>query len=182
MRRLAATTLGDLNSGVRLPAYDWRQIGIGMAHIGIGAFHRCHQAEFTDDMLEARGGDWGVVGVNLRPPLLGSSLGAQDGLYTRRLRDDSGVDNRRIIGCLRELVDAQNDSAPAVAALADPRIRAVTLTITEKGYCHIPATGALDPAHPDILHDLEHPEAPHSAPGVIVAALAALQARPASHC
>ena len=171
MRRLAATTLSDLKSGVRLPTYDWRRIGIGMAHIGIGAFHRCHQAEFTDDMLETQGGDWGVVGINLRPPLLGPSLGAQDGLYTRRLRDDSGVDDRRVIGSLRELVDAQDGAASAVAALADPRIKAVTLTITEKGYCHIPATGALDAAHPDIVHDLDHPEAPRSAPGVIVAAL-----------
>ena len=101
MRRLGATTLGEANSGVRRPAYDWRRVGIGIAHLGLGAFHRCHQAEYTDDMLEARGGDWGIVGVNLRPPLLADTLGAQDGLYARRLRDDSGVDECRIIGCIR---------------------------------------------------------------------------------
>ena len=71
-------------------------------------------------MLEARGGDWGVVGVNLRAPRLAESLGAQDGLYARRLRDDSGADECRIIGCIRGIVDAQEDCAPAVAALADP--------------------------------------------------------------
>jgi fructuronate reductase len=171
MRRLGATTLSEANSGVRRPAYDWRRVGIGIAHLGLGAFHRCHQAEYTDDMLEARGGDWAIVGVNLRPPPLADTLGAQSGLYTRRLRDDSGVDECRIIGCIRETIDAQDDSAPAIAALAHPRIKSVTLTITEKGYCHIPATGALDDRHPDIVHDLAHPDAPRSAPAILVAAL-----------
>jgi fructuronate reductase len=171
MRRLGATTLSEANSGVRRPAYDWRRVGVGIAHLGLGAFHRCHQAEYTDDMLEARGGDWGIVGVNLRAPLLADTLGAQDGLYTRRLRDDSGIDECRIIGCIRETVDAQDDSEPAIAALANPRIEVVTLTITEKGYCHIPATGALDDKHPDIVHDLARPHAPRSAPAILVAAL-----------
>jgi fructuronate reductase len=171
MRRLGATTLGDVNSGVRIPTYERGRIGIGMVHLGLGAFHRCHQAEYTDDMLEARGGDWGVVGVNLRPPLLADALGAQNGLYARRLRDDSGIDECRIIGCIRETVDAQNDSASAITVLADSRIKVVTLTITEKGYCRIPATGALDENHPDIVHDLQRPDAPRSAPAIIVAAL-----------
>ena len=156
MRRLGSATLSEANSGVRRPAYDWRGVGIGMAHLGVGAFHRCHQAVYTDDMLEARGGDWGIVGVNLRPPLLAGALGVQDGLYARRLRDDSGIDECRIIGCIRQTIDAQDDSA---------------LTITEKGYCHIPATGALDDKHPDIVHDLRRPDAPHSAPAILVAAL-----------
>jgi fructuronate reductase len=171
MRRLGSATLSEANSGVRRPAYDWRGVGIGMAHLGVGAFHRCHQAEYTDDMLEARGGDWGIVGVNLRPPLLVGALGVQDGLYARRLRDDSGVDECRIIGCIRQTIDAQDDSALAIAALANPRIKVVTLTITEKGYCHIPATGALDDKHSDIVHDLRRPDAPHSAPAILVAAL-----------
>ena len=158
MRRLGSATLSEANSGVRRPAYDWRGVGIGMAHLGVGAFHRCHQAEYTDDMLEARGGDWGIVGVNLRPPLLAGALGVQDGLYARRLRDDSGIDECRIIGCIRQTIDAQDDSALTIATLANPRIKVVTLTITEKGYCHIPATGALDDKHPDIVHDLRRPE------------------------
>eukprot|EP01037_Dinobryon_pediforme_P028324 gene28324-31550_t len=142
-----------------------------MAHLGVGAFHRCHQAEFTDDMLERSGGDWAVVGINLRPPLLAESLGAQGGLYLRSLRNGDDPPDRRIIGSIREVVDAQASSAPAIARLADPRIHVVTLTITEKGYCHVPATGALQAAHPDILHDLENPDTPRSVPGVLVAAL-----------
>jgi fructuronate reductase len=171
MRRLGQMALSDVNPIVRRPAYDWRRTGIGLAHLGVGAFHCCHQAEYTDDMLEATGGDWGIVGINLRAPLLADMFGAQDGLFTRRLRDDRGIDESRIIGCLRETIDARDDSGPAVAALANPRIKVVTLTITEKGYCHIPATGALNEIHPDIVHDLKHPETPRSAPGVILAAL-----------
>lgn len=171
MRWLDATTLDNVSSTVRRPAYDRGRVGVGMAHLGLGAFHRCHQAEYTDDMLEARGGDWAVVGVNLRPPALADTLGVQDGLYARRLRDDSDYDECRIIGCIRETIDAQDHSAPAVAALAHPRVKVVTLTITEKGYCHVPATGALDERHPEILEDLQRPEAPRTAPAIIVAAL-----------
>jgi fructuronate reductase len=171
MRRLGGATLEDLNSTVRLPAYDWRRLGIGMAHLGVGAFHRCHQAEYTDDAIEAHGGGWGSVGINLRPPFLADSLGAQEGLYARRLRDGTNVDECRIIGCIRATIDAQDDSARAIAALADPRVKLVTLTITEKGYCHVPATGLLDEAHSDVVYDYAHPEAPRSAPGIIVAAL-----------
>jgi fructuronate reductase len=171
MERLGAETYKDVHPGVRRPRYDREGVGIGMAHIGLGAFHRCHQGEYTDDMLESRRANWGVVGVNLRPPSIGPMLGKQDGLYARRLRDDSGVDNVRIIGCIRRVVDAQTDVAPAIAALSDPRIKVVTLTITEKGYCHVPATGVIDENHPDISHDLNEPAAPRSAPGVLVAAL-----------
>jgi fructuronate reductase len=171
MKRLGDKALSDVNPIVRRPAYDWRRTGIGIAHLGVGAFHRCHQAEYTDDMLEAVGGDWGIVGINLRAPALAEMFAAQDGLFTRRLRDDGGVDESRIIGCMRKTIDAQEDCAPAIAALAHPQIKVVTLTITEKGYCHIPATGALDESHPDIVHDLEHPQTPRSAPGVILAAI-----------
>jgi fructuronate reductase len=169
--RLCAATLDRVNPAVRRPGYDRRGIGVGLAHLGVGAFHRCHQGEFTDDALEARGGDWAVVGVNLRAPRLAGTLGDQDGLYARRLRDGEGIDDVRIIGCLREIIDAEDESSAAIAALADPRIKVVTLTITEKGYCHVPATGALDEAHPDIVHDRAHPETPRSAPGVLLAAL-----------
>src|SRR5712671_21748 len=100
MARLAAATLAHLPPAIRRPRYDRAALAVGMAHLGVGAFHRCHQAEFTDDALEAEPGPWGVIGINLRPPLLGPMLGAQDGLYSRALRRDGEVD-LRIIGCLR---------------------------------------------------------------------------------
>ena len=167
---LGPATLGRLPTAVRRPGYDRAALRPGMAHIGVGAFHRCHQAEFTDDMLEARFDRWGVVGINLRPPVLADSLGRQHGLYTRVLRSGD-TREARVIGCLVATVDAQASPDPALAVLTDPGIEVATITVTEKGYCHRPATGALDPGHPDIRHDLAHPEAPRSLPGLVARAL-----------
>jgi fructuronate reductase len=141
-----------------------------MAHLGVGAFHRCHQGDYTDDLLGQRFDRWGVVGINLRAPRLADTLGRQDGLYTRVLRQD-GRSDARVIGCLLQTVDSQAGPEPALAVLASPEIEVVTLTVTEKGYCHEPATGALDRAHADVLHDLADPATPRSLPGLIVRAL-----------
>jgi len=141
-----------------------------MGHIGVGAFHRCHQAEYTDDALEAEFGPWGVVGINIRGPRLAETLGAQDGLYVRTLRrgDESDL---RVIGCIRQTIDAEREIEVALEALARPEISVVTLTVTEKGYCYRPATGRIDEANPDIAHDLSEGAPPRSLPGVLVAAL-----------
>jgi fructuronate reductase len=170
MGRLGAASLAGLARTVRRPGYDRMRLVVGMAHLGVGAFHRCHQSEYTDDSLEAEFGPWGEIGINIRAPLLAPTLGAQDGLYTRTLRDE-GVAESRVIGCLRETLDALDDTAPAIAALAAPRISIVTMTVTEKGYCHFPATGRLDFDHPDIAVDLQGKGSPRSVPGVLVAAL-----------
>ena len=177
MKRLDRSTLESLPVAVRRPGYDRTHLPVGMAHLGVGAFHRCHQAEFTDDMLEAEFGPWGVVGINLRPPRLAPSLGVQDGLYTRRLEADDRPSDLRVIGCIRAVIDAEDDLAAALEAVADPAVQVMTLTVTEKGYCHVPSTGALDERHPDILHDLAHPEAPQSVPGFLTAALGRRRAR-----
>ncbi len=170
-----AATLGPallprLPTSVRRPRYDRSALKVGMAHLGVGAFHRCHQAEFTDDALEARFDRWGVVGINVRPPRLADTLGRQDGLYTRLLRDGDNVD-ARVIGCLVATVDSEEGAERALVALTSPDIDVVTLTVTEKGYCHHPATGEIDFTHPDIVHDLAHPEAPRSVPGLIAHAV-----------
>lgn len=171
MERLSQAALLQLPALTRQPAYDRSRLDIGMAHLGVGAFHRCHQAEFTDDMLERRFGPWGVVGINLRPPRLSESLAPQDGLYTRTLRQGDEAE-LRVIGCIKRVIDAEADTEAAIAALADPGISVVTLTITEKGYCHIPSTGELDRSHPDIVADLKGGAPLRSAPGLIAAALA----------
>lgn len=154
MQRLSSSTLAAVPRGIRLPGYDRQKLTVGMAHIGVGAFHRCHQCEFTDDMLEKRFGPWGVVGINLRPPLLGQTLGAQDGLYSRTLREGEGAETR-VIGAMKHLIDAGDAAGAeaAIAVLADPAIQVVTMTITEKAYYRVPSTGALDWDHPDIVRD-----------------------------
>ena len=182
--RLTPDTSGRLPDAVSRPVYDRGRLRPGVAHLGAGAFHRCHQAEYTDDALEAEFGPWGIVGINLRPPDLQSTLGTQGGLYCRELRDGPAVD-RRLIGSLVRIETVLGpDYDPhrltlksALAACADPAVGVVTLTVTEKGYCHVPATGELDASHPDVLHDLARPEAPVSAPGFLLRVLAMRFAR-----
>ncbi len=155
MRRLSRGILAELPRSVRRPQYDREKLTIGMAHIGVGAFHRCHQAEFVDDMLEAQFGPWGVVGVNLRSPRLADLLAPQDCLYSRTLRQDARAETR-IIGALRQVIDVEDHSSAeaAVAALGVPSIRVATITVTEKGYCLTPSTGALDFDNPALDADL----------------------------
>ena len=175
--RLGPGLLGRLPADIRRPGYDRAALKVGMAHLGVGAFHRCHQEEFTDDALEQRFDRWGVIGINIRPPALGATLGRQDGLYTRLLRDGDRVD-ARVIGSLLAVVDSQDGPEPALAALASPDVDVVTMTVTEKGYCHHPATGEIDLGHPDIVHDVAHPDRPRSVPGLV---LAAIERRMQSH-
>ncbi len=161
--RLSAKTLPQ-----PLP-YDRAAVTPGIVHLGIGAFHRAHMAAYVDDLL-ARDPRWGIVGASLRRPDTREALAPQDFLYTLAIRDASGT-TTRTIGAVLDILDANTQRAELIALMADPRIRIVSLTVTEKGYCRDPATGALDASHPDIVHDLAHPEAPVSAPGLIVRAI-----------
>jgi fructuronate reductase len=174
MPRLSAKTLPE---GLRLPAYDRAALTPGIVHLGLGAFSRCHLTEYTEDALEHAFGPWGIRAVNLRPPALEPMLGVQDHLYIRELREGP-VRDRRVIGAICDALTVTGAAtlAKALSWVTDPATRVVTMTVTEKGYCHIPATGALDLTHPDIIHDIAHPETPRSLPGVIVAALAHIRA------
>jgi fructuronate reductase len=126
-------------------------------------------AAYVDDVLQTDP-SWGIIGASLRRPDTRKALAPQDFLYALVVRSGSGM-TTRVIGSLLDVLDATAQRGELLAVMADRRIRIVSLTITEKGYCHDPATGALDPRHPGILHDLAHPEAPVSAPGLIVRAL-----------
>ena len=172
MRRLDRSMLPELPPSVRQPRYDRDNLEIGIAHIGVGAFHRCHQAEFIDDMLEARFGRWGVLGVNLTAPNLADLLAPQQCLYSRTLRQDERSETR-IIGALRQVIDV-NDKASAeaaVAALGGSQISVVTMTVTEKGYCLTPSTGALDFDNPALRADLEGGFPPRTLLGLLALAL-----------
>src|SRR5690606_4722389 len=114
--------------------------------------------------------DWGICGVSLRSPAIRDALGPQSGLYTLGLRDADG-ERLRIVGAVLETLVAPDDPAAVLARLADPRVRAATVTVTEKGYCHNPATGTLADGHPDIRHDLADPARPRSLPGFLVEGL-----------
>jgi fructuronate reductase len=170
MTRLSAQTLSQVPSGVALPKYDRSQITPGIVHLGIGAFHRAHMAVYVDDLLSDNP-DWAIVGASLRRPDTKEALEPQDGLYTIAVRDASGT-HPRVIGSILSVMDANTQREELLALMASPQIRIVSLTVTEKGYCHDPATGELDQRHPDVVHDLAHPTEPKSAPGMLVEALA----------
>jgi len=161
--------------GVEAVGYDRNVVTPGIVHLGIGAFHRAHMAAYVDDLL-GKNPSWGIVGASLRRPDTREALAPQDFLYTLAVRDASGT-KCRVIGSIIDVLDANAQRSQLIELMADPAIRIVSLTVTEKGYCHDPSTGELDDNHPDIVHDLAHRGAPISAPGIIVAALALRQQR-----
>jgi fructuronate reductase len=160
--RLSDSHLGRLPEQIRRPAYDRSRVTPGIVHLGIGAFHRAHQAVVIDDLLAAGATDWGIVGASLRSPDTRDALAPQDGLYTLDVRSGEGTDHR-IIGSVLATEVARENPGQLLARLANPATRIVSLTVTEKGYCHTPQTGDLDEAHPDIAHELQNPGTPRSA-------------------
>ncbi|WP_206860189.1 mannitol dehydrogenase family protein [Lysobacter changpingensis] len=165
-RRLDATTLATLPPDIQRPDYDRAATRIGIVHLGVGAFHRAHQAVYVDDVL-AHDPAWAICGVSLNSVEVRDALAPQDGLYTLALLGERP--RLRVIGALREVLAAREEGGRVLARLADPDVRLVTLTITEKGYCL--AADELDFAHPDIVRDLENPRTPVSAIGHLVEGL-----------
>jgi fructuronate reductase len=153
----------------RLTRPDGPLPGIGIVHLGLGAFFRAHGAIYVEEAMAKAGGDWGIIGVSLRNPDIRNALAPQGGLYTAVALAPGGP-TARSIGSVQHVLVAPEDPETVLAAMAAPGVRIVTLTVTEKGYCHEPATGHLNLAHPDILHDLTHLH-PVSAPGYLVRAL-----------
>jgi fructuronate reductase len=172
--RLSLSALAAMPIEVARPDYDPGTVVTGIVHLGLGAFHRAHQAVYTDAILRSDP-RWGICGVSLKTPRATAALAAQDGLYTVLEKGAAGTSGR-VIGALRETLFLGASRDRVIARIADPGVRVVSLTVTEKGYCHDPATGRLDLAHPDIAHDLAHPDAPASAIGVLTAGLAARRA------
>lgn len=168
---LSRDALAALPPSVEAPRFDPARVRAGIAHFGLGGFHRAHMARYTHERMEQDPGalDWGILGCLLLPAdrRMGESLAPQDGLYTLVERE-GGQERVRIIGALAGLADATRTSEPLLAKLDDPAIRVVSLTVTENGYCLNAATKRLDPRHALISADLATPEAPRSAIGVIV--------------
>lgn len=169
--RLSDATLARLAASVQRPVYDRRALQTGIVHLGIGAFHRAHQAVMTEAVLASGDLRWGIVAASLRSGETHAALAPQDGLYTVALRD-GGEERLSVIGAIQRIIVAPDDPEALLAAMCLETVRIVSLTVTEKGYCHDPATGHLNAAHPDIIHDLANPARPRSAPGYLVEALA----------
>jgi fructuronate reductase len=165
--RLSERTLSLLPPNVARPAYDRAATSVGVVHFGPGAFHRAHQAEVFDRLLRSDP-RFAICEVSLRSDDARAALEPQDGLYALFEREaDPTV---RIIGSVKRLLTAQRDPEAVRSALADPGVRFVTATVTEKGY-HLTASGDLDVDAPVIRRDLERPAVPESLIGWIVEGL-----------
>src|SRR5258708_30228080 len=150
--RFSRDTLSMLPATVRRPSFDWRTLRTGIVHIGIGAFHRAHQAFYTEPLL-ARDPRWGTLGISLRRADTRDALRPQDWLYTLSERDASG-ERLTAMATLTSVIVAPEDPRRAVACLIDPAVRIVTITVTEKGYCRNAASGALDAGDAAVQRDL----------------------------
>ncbi|MGB3388352.1 MAG: mannitol dehydrogenase family protein [Pseudaminobacter sp.] len=154
-----------------MPGYRPEAHAAGIVHIGVGAFHKAHQAVYTDTALAAAGGNWRITGVSLRSADVAATLNPQDGRYILITRDEAG-DSARLIGSIERVLVAPADPQAVVEAIADQATKVVTLTVTEKGYGIDRATGGLDHNHDAIAHDLANPERPVGIVGFLVAGLA----------
>lgn len=167
MRLSASANVGP---DIERPAYTSQDHATGIVHIGVGAFHKAHQALYTDTALAKRGGDWRILGVSLRSPEAAHALNPQNGRYVLITRDQSG-DTARLVASIDRVLVAPDDPDAVIAAIADPGTRIVTITVTEKAYGIDRTTGGLDPANETIAHDLAHPRSPRGAIGFLVAGL-----------
>ncbi|NBB52912.1 mannitol dehydrogenase family protein [Rhizobium sp. CRIBSB] len=168
--RLDQGALAEPGPDIRVPTYDRRKVRTGVVHLGIGAFHRAHQAVVFDDALAAGDLRWGVLGASLRSAGVRDQLVPQDGLYTL-VQEDGQATSLRLIGAITGVLVATEDPAALVEAMASAEVHIVTLTVTEKGYCLDPASGTLRLDDADVAADLADIDRPVTAPGFLTAAL-----------
>lgn len=172
--KLDDASLDSLPSNVRTPDYTRRGMTDGIVHIGVGGFHRAHQAVYVDDSLAESGADqWGICGVGLLPHdrRMRDALVPQDCLYTVVERGPGADTKARVIGAMTRFLFAPENREAVLEKMASPNIRIVSLTITEGGYYLDPETGESNLDHPDIVHDVQHPARPVGAFGFLTEAL-----------
>ena len=171
--KLSNATLARLPDRVQVPGYDRSALTPGIVHIGLGNFHRAHQAWYLHRLMQqGLAHDWAILGAGVRPndDVQRQKLAAQDYLTTLIELDPSGT-SAEVVGSMIGYVPIEEGNAPLIAAMADPAIRIVSLTVTEGGYYIDPATNRFDAGHPDIVHDGSNPDRPRTAFGAIIAAL-----------
>ena len=171
--KLSDATLTELPKAVLRPLYDRTQLKPGIVHIGLGNFHRAHQAWYLHRLMQlGEAHDWAIIGAGVRAydAEMREKLLAQDCLTTL-IELDPSSSAAEVIGSMIDYLPIEEGSAPLIAQMADPQIRIVALTVTESGYFIDPATKGFDAAHPDIVHDTRYPDTPKTAFGAIIAAL-----------
>ena len=174
MTVLSTGTLGSLDGDVQVPTYDRGAATVGIVHVGVGGFHRAHEAMYVDRLMEqGEALDWGICGVGVLPGdrRMRDVLTAQDGLYTLVQKFPDGHVEARVVGSILEFLLAPDDPEAVVEKMATPETRIVSMTVTEGGYNFHAVTGEFDLTHPDVAHDLEAGATPRTTFGLVTAAL-----------
>jgi fructuronate reductase len=182
MNRLHPDRLAALPAAVARPRYDRASLRPGIVHLGVGAFQRAHLAAATEAALHANGDlRWGITGVSLRSASTAAALAPQQGLYTLALRDadvhGAPRETLQVIGVMPRVLVAPHEPEAVLQAIASEATRIVSLTVTEKGYHHDPATRTLRRADAEIEHDLHSADTPRTTLGFIVHGLQRRRAR-----
>ena len=173
LTRLSNATLSSLSYAIQRPTYDRSKLTPGIVHIGLGNFHRAHQAWYIHRLMQkGLAHDWAIIGAGVRPhdKRQRARLLDQDHLTTLIELDPSGT-SAEVVGSMIDFLPIEEGHGPLIAQMSDPQIRIVSMTVTEGGYFLDPATKDFDASHPDILHDAENLSTPRTAFGAIIAAL-----------
>ncbi|MFK8161545.1 MAG: mannitol dehydrogenase family protein [Lewinella sp.] len=171
---LCQKNLSNLSNRIARPAYNRTSLKTGIVHIGVGGFHRAHEAYYTHLLLETgKAKDWAICGVGLREGdrKMSEVLKKQDFLYSMIVRHPDGKIETTVIGSIVDFLLGPDNPLAVISRMSAPETRIVSLTITEGGYNVNPATGAFDLENPDVSHDLEHPDRPVTVFGYLAAAL-----------
>ncbi len=175
MTQLNKSNLGHIQQRVPVPTYPRERVRPGIAHFGVGGFHRAHQAVYLDSLMNAGHAlDWGIVGVGtqIQDRRMQTVMATQDCLYTAIEMHPDGSLRPRVIGSIVDYLFATDDPEAVLLRLIDPAIRIASLTITEGGYHADQATGEFDHSDVGIQQDLRTPDRPRTAFGLITQALA----------
>ncbi len=164
-----------MKSRVKYPNYDRSKVSSGIIHIGVGNFHRAHEAYYTNALLEKgeKNYRWGICGAMLMPSdeRLYHALSSQDYLYSLTVCGRDGVDQSFEIGSIVDLKWSGDNSSEIIETIADPAIKIITLTITEGGYNVDRVTGEFILSTPAVAYDIENPTTPQSVFGYVAAGL-----------
>jgi mannitol 2-dehydrogenase len=175
MITLSARSAGSLPADVPGPGYDRSAVRVGIVHLGVGGFHRAHQAMYVDRLLQqGGGGEWGICGVGVLPGdrRMAEVMAAQDCLYTLVVKHPDGRLEPRVIGSIVDYLFAPDDPDAVIEKMADPATRIVSLTVTEGGYNIHAVTGEFDAENPAVRADLTPGAVPATTFGLITEALA----------
>jgi mannitol 2-dehydrogenase len=171
---LRTQTVPEIGARVPVPGYDRSAVTSGIVHIGVGGFHRAHQAMYLDRLMsDGKALDWGITGVGVMPfdRRIADVLTAQDGLYTLVVKHPDGTYEPRVIGSIVDFLYAPEDPEAVIEKMADPATRIVSLTVTEGGYNIHAVTGEFDATNPAVVADLAPGAVPGTSFGLVTEAL-----------